>query len=149
MLFLTISWYVTHEESSLYFLFQLSPPAPLWTRTTNWREKIKEGDEIEIRESTSLVQRPKWHRATVLVVGGENDTPQELTGGAELEVFEVNSRKVPLMLLNLKRQVRFSHHCFGLVFCSHLISLCPLQGPCGSAPGNAQLACRHSTSTDD
>lgn len=65
---------------------------------------------VEIRESTSLVQRPKWHRATVLLVGGENDTPRELHGGAELEVFDLNSRKVRLMLLNLKRQVRVSHH---------------------------------------
>ncbi len=78
---------------------------PLWTRTANWREQIKEGDEVEIRESTSLVQRPKWHRATVLLVGGENDVPRTLDGGAELEMIDVNSRRVPLMLLSLKRQV--------------------------------------------
>lgn len=81
---------------------------PLWTRTAKWREQIKVGDEVEIRESTSLIQRPKWHRATVLLVGGESDTPRDLAGGAELESFDVNSRKAPLTLLNLKRQVSFS-----------------------------------------
>lgn len=100
----------------------LAPPAPLWSKTVKWREQIKVGDEVEIRESTSLVQRPKWHRATVLAVGNEHDTPRELEGGAELELFVVNTvsgsggsgsghvshkrrRKVPLLLLNRKRQV--------------------------------------------
>ncbi len=65
------------------------------------------GDEVEIRESTSLLQRPKWHRGTVLAVGGENDTPRELEGGAELELLGVNAvgKNIPLTLLNRKAQV--------------------------------------------
>jgi hypothetical protein len=80
---------------------------PLWTRSANWREQIKVGSEVEIRESTSLVQRPKWHRATVLAVGGENEPPRELEGGAELELLGVNAvgKKIPLTLLNRKAQV--------------------------------------------
>ena len=65
------------------------------------------GDEVEIRESTSMVQRPKWHRATVLAVGKQTDPPRELEGTAELEVLEDNGagKKVPLKLLKRKRQV--------------------------------------------
>ena len=38
---------------------QLGPPAPLWSRTARWRERIQAGDKVEVREATSLVQRPK------------------------------------------------------------------------------------------
>ena len=123
---------------------------PLWTRTAKWREQIKQGDEVEIRESTSLVQRPKWHRATVLLVGGENDVPRELDGGAELEMIDVNSRRVPLMLLSLKRQVCGTLDTSVLKFVpSSFHHTFSFPGPRGSAPGNAQFACRHSTSTND
>jgi hypothetical protein len=65
------------------------------------------GNEVEIRESTSLVQRPKWHRATVLAVGDENEIPRDLEGGAVLELLGVNAagKNVPLTLLNRKGQV--------------------------------------------
>jgi len=80
---------------------------PLWTKTAQWRNQIKVGQEVEVRESTSLVQRPKWHRATVLAVGDENDMPRELEGGAELELLDVNDvgAKIPLNLLKRRRQV--------------------------------------------
>ena len=54
-----------------------------------------------------MVQRPKWHRATILAVGNEDDIPRELEGGAELELIDVNDvgKKIPLMLLKRKRQV--------------------------------------------
>lgn len=88
-------------------MLQLSPPSPLWSKTAKWREEIKVGDEVEIRESTSLVQRPKWHRGTVLALGSEDDMPRELESSAELEMLDVNEvgKKVPLMLLKRKRQV--------------------------------------------
>ena len=81
---------------------------PLWTKTAQWRNQIKVGQEVEVRESTSLVQRPKWHRGTVLAVGDENDMPRELEGGAELELIDVNDEgaKIPLNLLKRRRQVR-------------------------------------------
>jgi hypothetical protein len=83
------------------------PPAPLWSKTSRWREQIKVGDEVEVRESSSIVQRPKWHRATVLAVGRETDPPRELVGGAELESLEDNGngKKVSLLLLSRKRQI--------------------------------------------
>ena len=61
---------------------------------------------MEVRESTSLVQRPKWHLGTVLAVSNENDVPRECEGGAELEMFEdEEGTKRPLLLLNRKRQI--------------------------------------------
>jgi len=86
---------------------KLSPPAPLWTKTSRWRERIKVGDSVEVRESNSLAHRPKWYRATVLATGKETDSPTELTGGAELEMNEENEKgtKNPLLLLNRKRQI--------------------------------------------
>lgn len=84
------------------------PPVPLWLKTSRWREEIKVGDEVEVRESSSMVQRPKWHRATVLAVGRETDPPRELVRGAELEALEDDNRsgkKVPLLLLNRRRQI--------------------------------------------
>ena len=108
-----VSWKVTFLDIltlllSYPFNNQLSPPEPLWSRTAKWREEVKVGDEVEVRESTSLVQRPKWHRATVLALGSEEDIPRELEGGAELELLEMNEvgKRVPLTLLKRKRQVR-------------------------------------------
>ncbi|KAL9189843.1 hypothetical protein ACHAXT_009518 [Thalassiosira profunda] len=86
---------------------KLSPPMPLWTKSVRWRELIKAGDDVEVRESTSMVERPKWHRAHVLAVGNEGDDPRELQDSAELEKLEVDGlgRKVPLVLLKRKRQI--------------------------------------------
>ena len=101
---------------SIYFftILQLSPPVPLWTKTAQWRNQIKVGQEVEVRESTSLVQRPKWHRGTVLAVGDENDMPRDLEGGAELELIDVNDvgAKIPLNLLKRRRQVRMYCVCY-------------------------------------
>ena len=96
-----------YNHKPRFNLLQLSPPVPLWTKTAQWRNQIKVGQEVEVRESTSLVQRPKWHRATVLAVGDENDMPRELEGGAELELIDVNDvgAKIPLNLLKRRRQV--------------------------------------------
>ncbi|KAL7546415.1 hypothetical protein ACHAWF_009751 [Thalassiosira exigua] len=93
--------------NSQAFICQLSPPVPLWTKTDRWRERIKEGDEVEVRQSSSPVQWPKWHRATVVALGEETDARRALEGEAELELFEEDDteRKAPLMLLNRRRQV--------------------------------------------
>ena len=64
------------------------PPAPLWSHTARWREEVSLGDEIEIREASSLVIRPKWFRAFVRELGREEDTPREIVGGAQLEEVE-------------------------------------------------------------
>merc|ERR1712151_237232 len=64
------------------------PPAPLWSHTSRWREEIALGDEIEIREASSLVIRPKWFRAFVRELGKEEDSAREIVGGAQLEEME-------------------------------------------------------------
>jgi len=101
------------------------PPAPLWTRTSKWRERIAVGDEVEIRESTSVVMRPKWHRAVVLAVGFEGEVPREIEGGAPLELYDEDGgegkagRKRPLLLMGRTRQVSFCHRhgmTFGCMF---------------------------------
>lgn len=79
----------------------------MWTKTSRWRERIKVGDQVEVRESNSLAHRPKWYRATVLALGKESDSQRDLLGCAELEMNEEDDKggKHPLMLLNRKRQV--------------------------------------------
>ena len=60
-----------------------------------------------MRESTSFLTRPKWHRGVVLAVGFEGEIPREIEGGAELEQSEDagNGQKRGLLLLNRQRQV--------------------------------------------
>lgn len=83
---------------------KVSPPAPLWSKTSRWRERIKAGHEVEVRQTASLAYRPKWYRATVIAVRRETDVPMEIVGGAELEMIGEDN-KSPLKLLNRKRQV--------------------------------------------
>eukprot|EP00804_Cyclotella_cryptica_P029210 CCRYP_011647-RC/>CCRYP_011647-RC protein AED:0.05 eAED:0.05 QI:124/1/1/1/1/1/6/1079/1337 len=84
----------------------ISPPMPLWTKTSRWRDRINIGVEVEVRQTASLLHRPKWYRATVIAIGRESDSPRELLGGAELEMIEDESGKqFPLKLLQRKRQV--------------------------------------------
>lgn len=107
----------------ILFQRQMPPPAPLWTRTSKWRERIAVGDEVEIRESTSVVQRPKWHRAVVLAVGFEGEVPREIEGGAPLEVYDdgggegKTGRKRPLLLMGRTRQVRLRSARMALAVC--------------------------------
>lgn len=88
---------------------KLSLPAPLWSRTGRWRERIKEGDEVEVRDSSSIVERPKWYRGTVKKVGRINDPVRDMTGGADLEVYPVggmdSSVKKPLLVMNRRQQI--------------------------------------------
>lgn len=84
------------------------PPAPLWSQTSSWREQITINDEVEVREASSLAQRPKWFRAIVKAVGKENDKVRTLEGGADLELYGDSKKgreKEHILLLNGKRQV--------------------------------------------
>ena len=87
---------------------KLSLPAPLWSRSGRWREKLKEGDEVEVRDSSSIVERPKWYRGTVKKVGLPSDPLRDMTGGADLEAFplsgEAQTRK-PLLVLDRSQQI--------------------------------------------
>lgn len=90
------------------------PPKPLWTHSGRWREEISVGDSIEVRESTSQVQNPKWFRGIVQEVGGIDDSPQVIIGGAQLEKREngvskgnngTGTKKHSLLLLERTQQV--------------------------------------------
>jgi ubiquitin carboxyl-terminal hydrolase 8 len=87
---------------------KLSLPVPLWSRSGRWRENIREGDLLEVRDSSSIVERPKWYRGIVKKVGAPDDPVHDRTGGADLEGFPVTEGsdvKKPLLLLGRTQQV--------------------------------------------
>jgi hypothetical protein len=101
---------------------KLKPIAPLWSRTRAWREQVRVGDIVEVRDSSSIVERPKWYRGVVKKVGRPNDAVREITGGADLELFptsltsrhllsdsadkkNTSGRKEPLLLLARTQQI--------------------------------------------
>jgi hypothetical protein len=88
---------------------KVSPPMPLWTKTSRWRERVKVNSEVEVRQTASLVHRPKWYKAVVMAL---SDNPKEITGGAELELIDedASGKKIPLKLLRRKRQVLLKVH---------------------------------------
>lgn len=94
---------------------RIQAPAPLWSHTSRWRDRIKLGQRVEIRQSSSSPDRPKWFRGLVRKIGGESDDVQDMGGGAELEAMETdesseNGNKRPLLLLNRTQQVRAFLH---------------------------------------
>jgi ubiquitin carboxyl-terminal hydrolase 8 len=89
----------------------VSAPAPLHSRTQPWRGLVKVGDEIEVREVSSLPGRPKWFRGIVSFVAPAN-VISEIKGGAELEHFDVltadgskTEEMRPLLLLERTQQI--------------------------------------------
>jgi len=68
---------------------RVQPPAPLWTRAERWRERLRVGDSVEVRDSSSLAERPKWYRGIIKAVSAPNDAARQLEGGAELEKYPV------------------------------------------------------------
>lgn len=78
----------------------------MWSKTNRWRERIKEGDTVEVRDSSSLASRPRWYRGEIKKVGHPDDPIRDLTCGAELEQHEFEGHpKGPLLLLGETRQV--------------------------------------------
>lgn len=87
---------------------RVKAPAPLWSRTDRWRERIAVGDIVEVRDSSSLAERPKWYKGEIKKVGRPNDPVREIKGGAPLEVYPVEgdeSKKEHLLLLRRLQQV--------------------------------------------
>jgi hypothetical protein len=87
---------------------KLSQPAPRWSRSGRWRETIKEGGEVEVRDSSSIAERPKWYRGIVKKVGVPGDPTRDMSGGADLETFRVSSKsdaQKPLLVLGRQQQV--------------------------------------------
>jgi ubiquitin carboxyl-terminal hydrolase 8 len=83
-------------------------PTPLWSNTRRWREHICVGDIIEVRDSSSLVHRPKWYKGEVKKVGRFNDPVRDTTGGASLEQYAVTgapNEHEPLVLFHRIQQV--------------------------------------------
>jgi len=81
------------------------PPQPLWSHTQRWRDELKVGDEIEIREAASLIQRPKWFCGIVRVIGKESDEVRDMLGGADIETVDDDMGMRPRLLLNRTRQI--------------------------------------------
>jgi hypothetical protein len=77
------------------------PPFPLWSRTSRWRESIHVGTVVEVRDSSSIVERPKWYKGVVRRVGRRSDQPWQLVGGAQLETYQGKH----LLLLGQTQQV--------------------------------------------
>ena len=89
----------------------VSAPAPLHSRTQPWRGLVKVGDEIEVRDVSSLPSRPKWFRGVVSYVAPVN-VISEIEGGAELVQFDVlnadgskSEETRPLLLLDRTQQI--------------------------------------------
>lgn len=88
---------------------RLQEPAPLWTKTSRWRERIRVGDTVEVRDSSSLASRPRWYRGEVKEIGRPDDPVRECSSGAELEEYVFDGQeKGPLQLLGQKQQVSLS-----------------------------------------
>lgn len=81
-----------------------------------WREEMKVGVEVEVREAVSSSERPRWLRAIVRAVGKmeDNGVVRDCAGGAELELFDADEldeeegvrQRRPLLLLKRTQQVR-------------------------------------------
>ncbi|CAB9517045.1 Ubiquitin carboxyl-terminal hydrolase [Seminavis robusta] len=85
---------------------RLQEPCPLWTKTARWRERIRVGDIIEVRDSSSLATRPRWYRGEVKKVGKPTDMVRPLTCGAELEKHEFEGHeKGEILLLKQIQQI--------------------------------------------
>ena len=85
----------------------LNTVAPLWTHSKRWRDDIRVGHIVEIRESLSSIAKTKWYKGKVLQVGQESDAPHKLDGGAVLETLRwtENGEEMQLLLLGRMRQI--------------------------------------------
>lgn len=87
-------------------LQKTNPPAPLWSHSDRWRERIAEGKVVEIRDASSRVDRPKWYKGIVKRIGPKRTVMKKVTGGAELELIEgEGATNRPLLLLKRVQQI--------------------------------------------
>jgi ubiquitin carboxyl-terminal hydrolase 8 len=89
---------------------RIKAPVPLWSQSGRWRERLQIGDTVEVRDSSSIVERPKWYKGIVQAIGQINDPPRDLVGGAEVEHYAcvINADEVerrPLLILNRAQQI--------------------------------------------
>ena len=67
---------------------RLQPIAPLWMHCRRWRESIATGTVLEVRDSLSKADRPKWYKGIVRKVGRPSGPYKTIEGGAQLELLE-------------------------------------------------------------
>ena len=67
---------------------RLQPIAPLWTHCKRWREEVVNGTLLEVRDSMSKADRPKWYKGVVKKVGGSRGPYKAIEFGAELELLD-------------------------------------------------------------
>jgi len=67
---------------------RLQPIAPLWTHCRRWREGLAIGTLLEVRDSMSKADRPRWYKGIVKKIGGVNGPFNAIEGGAQLENLE-------------------------------------------------------------
>ncbi|KAG7349657.1 ubiquitin carboxyl-terminal hydrolase [Nitzschia inconspicua] len=110
---------------------RLNPPAPLWTHSKRWRERLADGNVVEVRDSLSTADRPKWYKGIVKTVGNPSGPLRKIEGGAKVETYgeiigistkdssaeadqceddvalkaTAEERNKPLLLLNREQQV--------------------------------------------
>jgi ubiquitin carboxyl-terminal hydrolase 8 len=86
---------------------KVKAPAPLWSHSGRWRERLRPGDLVEVRDSGSIVERPKWYRGVVKQIGRPNDIPRPLTGGANLEEYSMKEgdERKPFLILGRTQQI--------------------------------------------
>ena len=93
---------------------RMQSPAPLWTYCQRWRETISGGKLVEVRDTSSRADRPKWYKGIVRRVGSLDGKPEIIVGGATLELHEDpdgrrddegNVIKTPLLLLHRTEQI--------------------------------------------
>ncbi|KAL3924746.1 MAG: hypothetical protein SGILL_000856 [Bacillariaceae sp.] len=66
---------------------RLNPPLPLWSQSKRWRERLVEGSLLEVRDSKSTPERPKWYKGVVKAIGNPSRPIKNIEGGAKLEVY--------------------------------------------------------------
>ena len=71
---------------------RLQPIAPLYTHCKRWRERLKEGSVLEVRDSQSKADRPRWYRGIAKIVdnrlqNGSSSLTKSIEGGAQLELL--------------------------------------------------------------
>lgn len=79
---------------------QLCTVRPLWSRSGRWRENLRKGSVVEVRDASSLVTNPKWYCAKIERLDG-GDAPG-LKPCADVETDETGQ---PLLLLNRSTRV--------------------------------------------
>ena len=76
------------DEQKLSVNPRLQPIAPLHTHCRRWREGLGKGAILEVRDSQSKVDRPRWYKAVVKKIGGRHVSSQKpIEGGAQLELL--------------------------------------------------------------